>query len=434
MIRSGGVGCLTGCISDRVTLEIIAFCVILSLGQAPACAGASGAPFPDDWELNAGVFRGANGSGCTRFKGVPIEWDERQNRNFIFRTRLPLGGLASPLAYGDKVLATGASRDRRELYCLSAKDGRLLWTGRYTSSPKASTAYPVYKELGDLMHAAATPATDGRTVYAIYANGELAAFELASGKNLWHHAIGPTDSNIYGLSGSLLTYRDGVIVQFDGDEHLLIRYDGSGNVVWKSQRADRTWSSPILISSAGGKHQIITNGDPETCGWDPETGKKLWKVEAVRGDIVPSPIYAAGLVWTCFEDCGILGIDPETGAIVHNIGALAESVFSDTNSMCTDGTYLYQFVKDIVTCIEARSGKIAYEKSVACNASYASPFVNDGMLYLPGCGSWLVGTAGREFKVVGSGKLAEHSDTSPAVVPGRIYIRTETGLCAIGTR
>ena len=189
---------------------------------------ASSTPLPADWQQNAGVFRGADGSGCTRFKGVPTQWDEKEEKNFLWRTRLPLGGLASPLAYGDKVLVAGASRARRELYCLSAKDGALLWTGTYKSSSEASTEYPVFDDLAPLMHAAATPATDGRTVYAIYANGELAAFDLASGRNLWSRVIGTTDKNAYGLSGSLLIYKDSVIVQFDGGENLLAVFGSVG--------------------------------------------------------------------------------------------------------------------------------------------------------------------------------------------------------------
>jgi outer membrane protein assembly factor BamB len=391
-------------------------------------------PLPRDWRLNAGVFRGADGSGCTRFKGVPTEWNEKEKKNFLWRTRLPLGGLASPIAYGDKVLVVGASRKKRELYCLSAKGGDLLWTGVYKSSPKASTKYPVFEDLATFMHAAATPATDGKTVYAIYANGELAAFELASGKNLWSRVIGATDKNTYGLSGSLLIYKDSVIVQFDNDRSLLARYDRAGKEIWKTARDDCTWSSPILIVTANGRCRIITNGDPETCGWDPETGKKLWKVEAVSGEIAPSPIYAGGLVWTSFKGCGIIAIDPAGGKIRHDIVKLENGDITDANSLCTDGAYVYHFVDKLLTCIDVKSGKVVYEKAVPCIASYASPFVNDGKLYLPGNGDWLIGSAGKEFKVVGKGRIAERTDTNPTVVPRRIYIRTRTGLCAIGAR
>jgi outer membrane protein assembly factor BamB len=391
-------------------------------------------PLPRDWRLNAGVFRGADGSGCTHFKGVPTEWNEKEKKNFLWRTRLPLGGLASPIAYGDKVLVVGASRARRELYCLSAKDGALLWTGAYKSSPKASTKYPVFDDLAAFMHAAATPATDGRTVYAIYANGELAAFELASGKNLWSRVIGATDKNTYGLSGSLLVYKDSVIVQFDSKNSLLARYDRAGKEIWKTARKDCTWSSPILIVTADGGYQIVTNGDPETCGWDPETGKKLWKVEAVSGEIAPSPIYAGGLVWTSFKGCGILGIDPVSGKLKHEIIELENGNITDANSLCTDGAYVYQFVDKLLTCIDVKSGRVVYEKAVDCIASYASPFVNDGKLYLPGNGNWLIGSAGKKFKVVGKGRIAERTDANPTVAPGRIYIRTKTGVCAIGAR
>lgn len=397
---------------------------------------ATDSALPGDWAKNSAVFRGPFGSGFSAATGVPTVWNEEAGKNILWKMNVPLGGLSSPVVWGDLVFVSGATREKREVYCLGAADGIVKWTGTYESSPDASVDYEVYDSLDALMHAAPTPAVDGERVYAMFANGEIAAFDVAKGKFLWSRLLGCTDDNMYGLTGSLLVYRGSVMVQFDGDDYALIRLDGmTGKEIWRKERDDGTWASPVLIKTTEAKYQVVITGDPETSGWDPETGEKLWSHELVSGDIAPSPVYGGELVYVNFSECGIFGIDP-TGKteVKWIVDELEDSSISDANSMATDGKFLYQFHQDMLVCLDARTGDVIYEKMVNDTTSYASPAIIDGKLYLFCGNTTLIVQIGKEFKLLGKCSLDEYTDVSPAVADGRIYIRTAESLYCIGAK
>ena len=395
--------------------------------------GAGEAALPDGYDTNSPVFRGPLGCGLHRVEGVPTEWNEKEGKNILWKAKVPMGGLSSPLVWGDQVFVAGATREKRELYCYGLADGQLRWTGTYASHPDASTEYPVWKNLDAVMHAAATPATNGKQVFAIYANGEIAAWDLA-GTSLWSKFIGATDDNVYGLTGSLLVYQDSVIVQFDGAESNLIRLKGAdGEEVYNVERDDCTWASPILVR-AGGACRVITNGAGETACWDPDDGKKLWDAALVDGDIAPSPVIAVDKVVVNMKDNGIYAVNLADGEEAWSIEELEEGEISDAKSMCTDGTYVYQFYGDVLVCIEAATGKKIYEKAVDASASYASPFVAGDKLYLVGGDTVLVGSTGPEFEVVATNQLDDYTNVSPTVVAGKILIRSEQHLYCLGVR
>jgi outer membrane protein assembly factor BamB len=406
------------------------------LGALSAAAGRAVAQsaLPADWEKNSPVFRGPTGSGIFTAKNVPVEWNEKENKNILWKAALPLGGLSSPVVWGDRIFVSGASKEKREVYCLNAKDGKIAWTGTYETSPDASTDYKVYEQLEALMYAAPTPAVDGKRVYAIFANGELVAFDAATGKAAWSKVAGKTDGNQYGYANSLLAYKEGVIVHFVGDDNFVARYEGAtGKEVWRTKDATSGWSSPILIQAPDKKYVVVAAGAPEIAGYDAETGKKLWAHEVLNGDVAPSPIYAGGLVFMNFKDSGIFGIDPAGGKEPKwTVTELQNGTLSDSQSMAADGKLVYQFYQDVLSCLDAGDGKVVYEQTIDGSASYASPMVVGDKLYLFCGNTAFVVQTGREFKLLGKCRIEEHTDVSPAVVDNRIYLRTEKSLYCVG--
>ncbi|MFC1462055.1 PQQ-binding-like beta-propeller repeat protein [Verrucomicrobiota bacterium] len=391
-------------------------------------------PSAEELLKNCTVFRGPTGAGYSKARNVPIEWSEQDNRNILWKAAIPLGGLSSPVTWGDKVFLSGATQEKREVYCLSAKDGSVVWTGTYKTSEEASTDYEVYADLEALMHAAATPAVDGKHLYAIFANGELVAFDIKTGKAVWSKVVGDTTDNMYGLSNSLLIYDGSVICAFDGDSYTLSRFDGAtGEKIWRSERDDNTWASPILIKTADKKTLVINAGNEEVSGWDADTGKKAWGHDLLMGDIAPSPTAGGGLVFANFQDCGIFGIDPKgKSRIAWTIDELDQGAFSDTTSMVTDGKFLYQFQEDMLACIDAAEGKVFYEQAMDGSTSYASPTIVGDKLYIFCGDTTYVVKVGPKHQLLKTNTLDEYTDSSPAVVDGRMYIRTEKSLYAVG--
>lgn len=408
---------------------------LFSLLATSSCAiAADDVPvLPDGFEKQCAVSRGPTGSGYYTAKNVPTEWDEASGKNIIWKSKVPLAGFCAPVVWNDKIFMSGATLEKREIYCFNAKDGSLAWTGTYKSDPKASKEYKVYESLDAFMHACPTAATDGKRVYAIFANGELVAFDM-DGKFLWSKLIGDTSSNQYGFSNSLLIYRDSVIVQFEGDSSSLVRVKADGTEVYRKTRDESGWSSPILIK-VGDKYQVVCAGKPNIAGYDPETGGNLWKFDGLSGDMAPSPVCGGGIVSINMDKCGILGVNPaDKSKKAWTIEELKEGSFSDSVSMTCNNTHLYQFNKSSLACIDLKKGSVVYEKEMDDSASYASPIVIGDNIYLFCGDKAIIGSIKPEFTAIGKGKLKEISDVNVAVVDGRMYIRTEKSLYAIGSK
>src|SRR5262245_32206792 len=73
-------------------------------------------------------FRGPNGQGISDAKTVPVEW---KKSDFNWKVELPGGGHSSPVLWGDKIFLTCADDGKtaeRQVVCLQAADGKVLWT------------------------------------------------------------------------------------------------------------------------------------------------------------------------------------------------------------------------------------------------------------------------------------------------------------------
>ena len=380
------------------------------------------------------VFRGPRGWGYSECEEVPVRWDEKAGSNILWKVPVPLAGAGSPVVRGGKVFVSGATRESRKLFCFHENNGNLAWTGEYRSSPAASTGYEVFDLPESLMFAAATPAAGRNNVYAIFANGELAAFDIDSGEAVWSRVMGRTDGNVYGISSSLLVYDGSVIVPFDGDECILARLAGqSGDVIWESGRDNRTWSSPALINPPEGPRQIVIAGDPDICGYDLETGERIWNQKLFGADMAPSPVYGKGLVYISFMGCGMFCLDPsEKGKVRWSINELKKGTFPDIVSMVTDGSFLYQYDGNVLVCVNAVSGEVIYERKMPEYSCNASPIIVNDRLYLFGEKNTYVARVGAEWRLSAVNNLEEKPVTNPAVVDGRIYLRTEKHLYCIG--
>jgi outer membrane protein assembly factor BamB len=94
-------------------------------------------------------------------------------------------------------------------------------------------------------------------------------------------------------------------------------------------------------------------------------------------------------------------------------------------------------IKDggILSCLEAESGKLLYRSRVGANGAYfASLVAGDGKLYAASHrGIVTVIAAGDKFESLGQSDFKDPIFATPALVDGRIYLRTEKHLYALGT-
>ena len=390
-------------------------------------------------------FRGPGGLGISAYTNIPSSWNGKTGEGILWKTKVPLPGHNSPVVWDERVFLSGADPNKREVYCFDALSGRILWTGP-VQSPTVPGAKPL--ELGEATgYAAPTLATDGRRVCAIFPTGDVACFDF-SGKRLWTTNLGTPDS-AYGYTSSLEMYRNVLLIQYDQEnveeeKSKLIALDVlSGRIVWQTKRpVPGSWSSPIVVE-VDGRPQVITCGNPWVIAYDPSDGTELWRAKCIAGDIVPSPIYAGGLVFAIEAYTKLVAIRPTGRGDITKTG-IAWSVEDNTPDICSpvsNGQLLYLLTTDgLLLCYEVSDGKKLWEKDLKTNFFASPSIVGDKLYLLSAEGVMFIGQIGPfdkaqgrpEYKELARCELGEPCHASPAFMDGRIYIRSSTHLYCIG--
>ncbi len=400
-------------------------------------AWASAEEIAQNWHR----FRGPEGAGVCTFADIPEKWDGASGEGILWKTPVPLLGFNSPVAWGDRVFCSGAHEEKRQVFCFDANSGKLLWTGDVPTVKR-----PEGEEL-DIMEdtglAAGTMATDGRRVYAIFATGDLAAFNF-EGKRLWHKNLGLPD-NVYGHATSLETYRNRVLVQFDqgdsdDDKSKLLAFDGkSGKLVWEQTRpVANSWTSPIVVK-VGAQDQLITVADPWTIGYDAATGAEIWRAELVGGDVAASPVYGGDMLFVIEPYAQMVGLRPDgKGNITEtHIAWQNEDGGPDIASPVCDGEHVYHLdVTGLLMCIKVSDGSLVYEHELDEEFNASPSLVGDKLYMLDMNGTMHIGAAGKAFKALGQCSIGEKEKfvASPAFLDGRIFIRGSQNLWCIGRK
>src|SRR6185295_19053266 len=142
------------------------------------------------------VFRGPYGNGVAGHSKAPLTWDGAKGENIAWKVAIPKPGTNSPVVWGDKVFVAGADEQSRDVFAYDVKTGKLLWTG---VTGLITGTLP--KVMDGTTFTAATLATDGERVYAIFATSDLVAWNM-DGTKAWGQNLGPF-KNSYGHSSSL---------------------------------------------------------------------------------------------------------------------------------------------------------------------------------------------------------------------------------------
>jgi len=89
----------------------------------------------------------------------------------------------------------------------------------------------------------------------------------------------------------------------------------------------------------------------------------------------------------------------------------------------------------LATCVDARTGEMKYHQRLGSRGPcYASPVVGDGKIFAAsGRGVVTVFAPGDDLEILARNDLGERIMATPALVEGRIYVRTEKHLFAFGT-
>lgn len=256
--------------------------IALLLGLTPLGA--------DDWPQ----FRGPNGSGVSEAAGLPIEFGAQ--KNLVWKASVPMGK-SSPVLAGERLFLTAHDGDQRSVLCLDRRTGRELWR-RDVTAPRAEHRH----KLNDA--AAPTPVSDGRNIYAFFADYGLVSYG-PRGEKRWEAPLGPFESD-QGMSASPILVDGKIILVADQNEHSYIgAFDArNGELLWKTPRnnASGAYSTPIVDSSRDAL-EIVVSGQRELAGYS-TSGERLWWVQGLAKLSKGSPVVADGVVYVNVKGIG----------------------------------------------------------------------------------------------------------------------------------
>jgi outer membrane protein assembly factor BamB len=353
-----------------------------------------------------------------------------------------------PGLYGDIASVNDATVHTWKLLCYDKNTGKALVDRTILSG------VPKVKRHTKSTHASSTLATDGTRIIAMLGSEGLHAFDM-NGAPLWTKDFGLLDSGYYvapdaqwAFASSPILHDGVVIIQADVQKNsFLAAFDAAtGKELWRTARQDvPTWSTPT-IHQVGGRTQILVNGWRHTGAYDFKTGDVIWKFNG-GGDIpVPTPIVGLGLVFMTSAHgpaAPVLAIrETATGDISLKTGETTNAGVAW--SLPRDGAYLISPVlyrnqlyvtksNGAFSVFDAKTGERVHQARLGSGttAFTASTIAADGKLYFTSeDGDVYVMKAGT-FEVLATNPLGGIAMATPAVSEGVLYFRTSTSLVAI---
>lgn len=419
-------------------------------------------------------FRGWSASGIADGQNPPLKWNAEKSENIAWKTPIPGLAHSSPVVWGDYVFITTAissdpsspfkhglygsvtpaedlSKHTWKIYALDRNSGKILW------ERVAYEGAPDIKRHPKSSQANSTPVTNGEYVIALFSSGDLIAYDFA-GKVQWKKDLGVLDSGFFydpdyqwAYGSSPIIYKNLVILQCDLQKNSYIAaFDiRNGKQVWMTSRDEiPSWGSPTIVEGTQ-RAELIANGTRFVRGYDPESGKELWRLSGNSEITVPTPIYADGLIYVT---SGYTPIQPiyaiRTGAngnitLKENEEANQFIAWSKKRGgpyMPTPivyGDYLYTCANNgVLTCYNAKTGERIYQQRLGGKGSSyaftASPIAADGKIYFTSeDGEIFVVKAGPEFEILSVNPVGEVCMATPAISDGMLILRAQEHVYGI---
>ncbi|MBN1158965.1 MAG: PQQ-binding-like beta-propeller repeat protein [Bacteroidales bacterium] len=398
-------------------------------GEVSQGAAAITMRFPTREEVlqHHNAFRGPFSNGITSRRNIPVDWDAATNRNIKWKVPVPKEGNNSPVLWGNKLFFAGAEGRSQTVYCYDHNTGRLLWQQDVNNIPGSTAAVP--RVTDDTGLSAPTLTTDGQRVYSIFATGDVICFDM-DGNRIWARNLGVPE-NHYGHASSLICWQDKLYVQYDTGEggRLIALNVLTGETLWQTFReVEISWASPIL-AQIGGAYQVILVADPLVAGYDANTGKEMWSVPCMSGEVGPSAAYSDGLVYAVNEYAVLVAIDPTREEVVWE----DNEFLSDISSPVVSNGLLFILTSyGIMVCYDAKTGEEYWEYQ-ARQGFMSSPIVAENKLYVTDWdGNTYIFEVSREMNLIGECSLGEPVYTTPAFADGAIYFKGWENLYCIG--
>jgi outer membrane protein assembly factor BamB len=332
----------------------------------------------------------------------------------------------------------------RAALCIDLETGKTLWE-------KQLFVAPPERKHGTNTYASPTCCIDDERVYAAFGSRLICMDH--DGNLLWEEVDQEYHSNWtrYGAASSPVLAADKVIL-LKGREtgstrpSSLEAFDRkTGDSLWKiDPEVLDTYSTPIVIPTADGE-QVVLNTHRKVASYDAATGKELWELENITEQQAASIARGGNLLCMGAGSAGphdVLVMRLEGSGEASRVEQLWNT---KKRAPCASSPVIYKgrlytvTKQGVVSCYDAESGKEHWKTRIesrvkAGNNYVPSAVAGAGRVYILGDdGRTTVIDASDELKIVAQNDLDGRCASTPALLEGRILIRTDTRLVCIGT-
>jgi outer membrane protein assembly factor BamB len=376
---------------------------------------------PLDWPN----WRGPEQNRISRETGLIDHWDPdpKAKDNNILWVSQEAAGRCTPIVMNGKLYTVcrhlpGDKHEQEQVLCLDAATGKVLWQSlrnMYLSDVPAERVGWA-SVVGD--------PTTGR-IYAFRSNCLMECLDGETGKSIWsrplHEEFGFL-SVFGGRTNFPIVFEDLVIVSAVetgwGDKslpaHRFMALDkNTGEIRWfnsgtTERPEDTTFSTPTVAVVDGELQLIEGSSDGAVWGFEPRTGKPLWKYQMSRRGLSCSPVVDGDTIYMCQNE---ENLDNRTTGMVSAFSAKRASVPGESPKDLTKTNSIWKMPGKMIN-----------------KSTQSSPLLVDGRLYAPDNASNFYvfdAASGKQIKKVKL--MGDETVGSPLYADGKIYLCTTTG-------
>jgi outer membrane protein assembly factor BamB len=418
-------------------------------------------------ENNWTQWRGPYETGVAPTGNPPVEWSETSN--IKWKSAIPGIGHATPIIWKDQIILLSAiktdqkvvpeeplenkeqadwmkpkSTDNIHQFVVLSVDrnnGEIRWQTKVREElPHSST-----HKFGSW--ASNSPITDGENIYAYFGSHGLYCLNF-QGEVQWERDLGKMEKVMsFGEGSSPTLYQNKLIILRDhqGQSMLHVLNKKTGEIIWEVNRDEvSSWSTPLVIEYDG-TAQLITSATNKIISYDVETGKELWECSGLTRNVIPSPVFADGLLYLMsgFRGNALMAIRlskafgdiTETDAIAWKYEK--NTPYTPCPVLMDGKLYFLKANNGYLTCLNAKDGTEYYssQKLEGIKNIFTSPVaVNDRIYVLGTNGTCCVVKQGESFELLAQNLLEDNFYASPVILGNTLFLRGVNSLYCISKK
>lgn len=409
-------------------------------------------------------FRGPDGQGVAE-SNAPLEWNEETG--VVWKTVVPGRGWSSPVVEGDQVWMTTAVEravDPDEFKKRVA--GNPMASAMEMAGELSLRAVCVDRQTGELLHdlelvkvenpnpihslnsyASPTPVIENGRLYCHFGRYGTVCVDVSNQSIVWHrefqieHYVGPGSSPV--LCDNVL------VLTCDGaDKQFIVAVDkASGETVWQTDRPPirasdpdfrKSYSTPLVVQQ-GKTKEIVIPGAQWIIAYDAIDGSERWSIDHGNGfSLVPRPVASDSHIYCCtgYMQPRLLAVRRGGQGDIgdsHISWSHTKQTPTQPSPLLLGGRIFTVSDAGIGQCLDAASGEVIWKNRLPGNYSASPLSASDRVYFFNRDGqTTVVDAQADKLQVLASNELEGQIMATPAVLDGRILIRADKHLYAIG--